>query len=279
MTISNKIIFTTFILFVGGIFLWAIFAPKEDISTQIHKTLKEQEKKADVIFKEVKFQEISSGKKYWDLLAQSAMLNKSTQIAALKSAKGTFYKNGKAVLLFRSPAALWDMKKKEIWLDKPLGKGAGFWFNANNLSWKFADQKLLCRGEIILNKGEVTAFCDKLESDVALEKAALQGNPRIIVAVNGRAPISNAKITCEKILYRQQDELIDLFGSVKISYQDITASGNSARYLTQGKIIILEGQAHAVQGGSRLSGDKVKVDLKENKISVIGKGKISVSEE
>lgn len=336
MKTTSKIIFAVFILFISLIFFWALFIPKEDVSSQIHKTLKEQEKKADVSFKDVIFEEISAGNKYWDLLAQSAMLNKSTQVAALKKAKGTFYKKGKAVLLFRSPAALWKMREKEILLDKPLGydillepkinqllskianpqvsafffplkysKGTAFWFYANNLSWKLADQKLLCQGSIVLNKGEVAGFCDELESDVAFEKAVMRGNPYIVISPDRSSPISleaqvfevlsrqdmilasgapkvvweSAMITCDNIQYRQDVKLLNLFGKVKIVYNDIVANGQSADYNIQKSWVVLEGNASAVQGANHLTGEKVKVDLKNKKVSVMGKGKVIISGE
>ena len=85
------------------------------------------------------------------------------------------------------------MKKKEIYLDKPFGydisiekkalalfrslknnplslfnlpqiyqQQPGYWFQAKNLSWKLADQLLVCSGGIVLNKREVTGYAEKL---------------------------------------------------------------------------------------------------------------------
>src|SRR3989338_1608931 len=150
-----------------GVFYWALFLPKDDISQRIYRTLKEQETRADLAFKKVSFEESTEGLKFWQLEAESAVVNKSTGLATLKNTRGIFFKNGKPVLKFRSPAALWDMAKKEIYLDKPLGydvnaerqintlvktiqaapasifnlpalykKGLGYWFQAKNLSWK-----------------------------------------------------------------------------------------------------------------------------------------------
>jgi len=336
MKIGSRVILLIFIIFIAGIFYWALFAPKEDISERIHKTLEEQEKRADLAFKDVLFEEVVAGVKYWQLMAKSAMVNKSVGIATLKDSRGTFFKNGKEVLRFRSPIALWDMKKKEILLDRPLGydvkledkisillktlknsnlsvfnlseiykNGAGYWFRANNLSWKLANQKLVCTGGIILNKGEVTGYAQRLEGDVALEKVMLQGNPKIIINRAQTYPITveasvfevispqdtilakgnpriywgEAKIWSGDLKYLQTDKILYLSGKVKINYKDIQAWGDSAQYLTDENKVILQGQARAVQGENKLSGEKVSVSLEEEKISILGKGKVIITEE
>ncbi|MFH1684078.1 MAG: LptA/OstA family protein [Candidatus Margulisiibacteriota bacterium] len=336
MKLSYRAILIVSAIFIAGIFYWALFSPKEEISERIYKTLKEQEKRADLMFKDVTFEEVVSGIKYWQLKANSATVNKTTQIATLKDAHGTFFKKGKAVLRFRSPAALWDMKDKEILLDNPLGydvkldrkissllktlkksrfsmfnlpklykNGLGYWFQANNLSWKLADQKLICTGGIMLNKGEVTGYAEKLQSDVALERIILEGKPKITIAPNNTSPITleaevfeviseediilargnpkiiweEAKVSANNIKYLQRKEVLELSEKVFIDYGDIRAWGDSADYLTLEQKIIIEGKASAVQGDNKLSGEKVMVSLKNKKISVVGKGKVVITEE
>jgi lipopolysaccharide export system protein LptA len=324
-----------FVLFTLWVFYWALFYPKEDPVNRFSQTLKEQEKKADLSFVDVSFEEVSAGVKYWQLNAKFAKVNKSAAIAALKESTGTFFKNGKAVLRFNSPAAIWDMKKKEIYLDHPLGydislerkiaslvkslknpnisifslpkiykKGAGYWFQANNLSWRLADQKLLCSGKIILNKGEVTGYAEKLEGDVALEKIRLQGNPTLVVNPDKSYPVTleasifevissqnvilarknprirwgEALIYADDLKYLQASEILELTGKVRIFYKDIFAQGETAKYLTSQDKIIVEGKAYAEQGENKLSGNSVSVSLKDKKISVLGKGKVIIPE-
>ena len=327
-----------FLLIAGiiGVFYWALFVPKAEISSQISKTIAEQEKKADLVFKEVVFEEIAAGIKYWKLSARSAMINKSSGIATLKDSSGTFYRNGKAVLNFKSPAAIWNMNMKEILLDKPLGydvnlegkiasliktlqasklsifnfpriykKEFGYWFQANDLSWKLADQKLVCRGGIVLNKGEVTGYADKLYGDVGLEQVMLEGDPRIIISPDHLTPVTleadkfevlksedliiaqgnpkihwnEAVVMAKEMKYLQRDERLKLEGSVRITYKDIEAWGDSANYLPAQETILLEGNARARQGENKLSGEKVVVSLKDQKISLAGKGKVVITEE
>jgi lipopolysaccharide export system protein LptA len=336
MKFSYQIILTFFIIFIIGIFYWAIFSPKDDISERIYETIKEQENRADLSFKKVSFEEVVAGVKYWKLTADSAVVNKSTSLATLKDSKGTFYEKGKAVLKFNSPSALWDMKKKEIFLDEPIGydvslerkigsliktireskfsvfsipgvyqKHAGYWFKAKNCSWKFADQQLVCGGGIMLNKGEVVGYSDNLQSDVALRNVFLKGNPKIVITPKDSSPVTikadvfevisredmfiargNPKVQWEKaevvatgIKYFQKDKMIELYGWAQVNYKDIRAWGKTAKYNIDEQKIILEGDAGAVQGDDKLSGKKVQVSLKDQKISVLGRGKAIISEE
>ena len=67
--------------------------------------------------------------------------------------------------------------------------------------------------------------------------------------------------------------------AVEIDYKDIQAWGNTALYKPEDGSIILAGKARAEQGENKLKGDEVIVSLKEQKISVRGRGKVIITEE
>lgn len=336
MKIIRNILILSAVVFAAWMFFWAVFSPKKDVSQIIYETLKEQEKLADLTFKKVTFEEVSAGEKFWRLSAESAIVNKDGGVAALQGTEGTFYKKGKAALKFRSPAALWDMKKKEIYLDRPFGydtafekhvppsdapqrrnflsifnlpvkqdKETGYWFQAKNLSWKVADQLLVCSGGILLNKGEITGHADSLNGDVEFKKVELKGSPRIVISPARTSPITfesltfeinserdlliargnpivtwrEAKITSQSAHYLQSEKKLNFAGNVAIVYKDISAWGDSADYLTEEQKVILSGNARAVQGENNLSSDKVQVSLRDQKISLAGKSKVVITEE
>lgn len=331
MNRAKNLLFFMLFAFLAGVFYWAIFVPKETVSRRIYDTLKKQEKQADLFFKKVSFEEISNGIKYWKLSAATATVNKQGGLATLQNAQGTFFDKGKGALNFRSPAAMWDIKKKEIYLDKPLGYDAGseskiaklalknkdarsifnltglssYWFQANNLSWKLSDQRLLCTGGILLNKQEVTAYSDVLESDVGLKNVSLSGNPRVLVSTGKSAPITiearsfeisspedlltakgnpkvfwnEARIDAEEAFYFQREKKIVFKGKVNLNYSDIQAAGDLASYQIHSQQVLLEGNARAKQGENQLSGKKVLVSLKDKKISLQGKSRVVITEE
>jgi lipopolysaccharide export system protein LptA len=265
-----KVILTaSLVLFIIWVFSWALFAPKKDLSQFISDTMMEQAKKADLSFKQVSFEEVAAGVKFWQLRAETAMVNKNSGLAALQNTTGTFYKKGRPVLKFRSPAALWEMKKQEIYLDKPLGfdaayerqitvlarelksdplsvfnlpaeyrKGLGYWFQARNLSWKVADQLLFCTGGIRLNKGEISGRAETLKGDVEFNKVVLEGQPLFTIAPAGTAPVTIEARSFE--IASAQDQL-SAYGDPVITWKDARITARTASYHQAKKTLRLEG--------------------------------------
>jgi len=298
MKIGYQFILILFLIFIVGIFSWAVFSPKQDISDRIQVTLKEQEKKADLAFKDVTFEEVSDGVKYWDLNAQKAMVNKSTGLSTLKDSNGTFFQDNQPALLFFSPAALWDMKKKEILMDKPIGydpslakdidqllknsnnpdistfnlprlyqEKAKFWFRANNLSWNLANQKLLCIGKIKLNKGEITGYGEKLQGDVAFEKVVLEGNPNVAIENIDSAPITlEAKI----IEIRSRENTIYAQGNPQIKWKDALILAQFIKYLQKDKILNLSGRVKITYKDIVAWGNSANYYTDQQKIEISG---------
>jgi len=269
MSFLRNIILVVALVFICTIFYWAIFIPKEEVSQKIYQTIKEQEKRADLSFKQVTFEENAGGIKYWQLVAETAMINNDQGIASLKNAQGTFFKGGKPSLRFRSPAALWNMKAKEIYLDRPIGydivlegkisriisalknqplsifnlpeiykNGPGYWFQAKNLSWKLQDQELQCTGGIVLNKGEVTGRADKLSGDVALETVQLEGNATLTIK-----PLLGSPATVEAAAFEIQSltNTILARGNPRIKWENAMITANEVKYFQPGKQFHLSG--------------------------------------
>ncbi len=100
--------------FMVGIFYWAVFSPKDDVTAKISKTLKDQKQRADLFLKGVTFSETAEGLKYWEIKALTSKMNNDTGIADLIDVTGTFYRKDKPALNFVSPKVVWDMKNKTI---------------------------------------------------------------------------------------------------------------------------------------------------------------------
>lgn len=204
-----------FIALLAGLFIWAVFSPKEDFISKVTKTLDEQKKLADLVFFGVSVAEILDGKKYWELFAKTSAFSREENITTMATVKGTFFEGGKESLRIISPGAIWYMSEKEILLDEPIGydikfertfggkiedlrnlkdpravfnlpdsasaKDNGYWFKAHNLRWKLANKKLICRNGIMLTKGNVVVLSDALEGDVAMEHVTLTGHPKALI--------------------------------------------------------------------------------------------------
>lgn len=296
-----RYLFLAFLLLLAVTILWPILAPKEDISRRINQTIKEQEKRSDLLFKEVTFEEVLAGVKYWELAAEIGSVNKTTGLATLQKAHGTFYKKGRAVLRFHSPAALWDMTKKEIYLDQPVGydvslekkidsltrshkgspystfnfpersrKNPGYWFQARNLSWRLADQMLTCKGGIVLNKGEVTGWANQLVGDVGLETVLLEGNPHITM-VNPH----NSPVTLEAESFQVVSSL-DAFiagGNPVVTWQQARVVSQAARYQQRLKKIELIGNVRINYQDISAEGETADYYIPSQKVILSGQAR------
>ena len=294
----------------------------------ISETLKEQTHKLDLFYKGVTFQETSNGTKYWEIKARSSSVNNSTGVATLEETNGTFFSSGVPTLKFKAPSALWYINKKEIILTRPLGydakseekgvsffkninnsgpsyfelptryngKGKGFCFKAENLTWNISSQKIVCENGLWIKKGEISGMAESLQADVSLEKIQIKGHPKVFIsdtipsqleanefeidnpknsltAKNGVVLTANQIIVkTDTAVYNQENGMVDLAGNVNATIS------NSARYDVNKQLMFLAGNPKLTKGDSSLSGTEIIIDAKTRNFSVKGKSKIIIPE-
>lgn len=248
---NKPLIVSLIILIILGFFVWAML-PKDDFGKKISEQLKHDRSKADVIFKVATLAEIYDGIKYWELVAKTSVVNKSTGLAKMSDVDGIFYDNGRPTMKFIAPSATWYINKNEISLVTPIGydiksegiikaelekvkdrsqiysifhlpefklkSTEGYWFQAKNLNWKLATKKLLCSGAISLTKGNAVINAELLEADVRLDKVKLTGNPTGEISTNG----GNIMLTADEFL-------IDSATDIIIADKNVTISKDKAR--------------------------------------------------
>lgn len=269
MDLIKRTLFLGFVLFILFLFIWALFLPKKEATETISDVLKEQKQKLDLYFQGVTFQESSNGTKYWELTAKTSSLNRDTGIANLKTARGTFFENGRPALKFIAPQAVWDMDKKIIDLIEPIGydikseknlnrflrslsqkngpsvfnlpsrfkqRGEGYFFKAHNLNWKLETKKIICREGIWMTKGEVSGVAQELSADVALEKVILSGSPRIFIENQGLTTIE-----AERFEVDSPQDIISAKDRVTLRADDIELKADSVKYLQRFKLLQLSG--------------------------------------
>lgn len=246
-----------FILFVIGLFYWALYVPKEDATKTIATTLEKQKERLDLYFKEVTFQESEGAVKYWEIKAKTSSLNKDTGVAELKEAHGTFFDKGRPTLRFITPKAIWNMKRKEIRMTDVLGydirselgvqkfladiknqgvstfslparyqgRGSGYFFKAKELEWKLARQKLVCGGGIWLVKGDLIGVGKELEADVAMQKVRLTGEPN--VTINRYKPVN---VKAREFQVDSPADIISALGEVLITSDEMLIKTDQVDY-------------------------------------------------
>lgn len=336
MEFLKKLSFFLLVIGILGLFVWALYVPKQDIAQNlIDSTLKEQKNRSDLFYKGVTFQEVENGVKFWEIKAKTSSINNSTKIASLEGTNGTFFQKGKPVLTFIAPSALWQMDKKQIDIYRAIGydansdkasidsiinkskdmptyfelpakykgKGRGFFFKAENLSWDINDKNLFCKNGLWLQKGNISGMAKTLKGDVALEKVIISGNPIMYISngypaqlqaeqflVDSKKNELSAKngvtLTANKIVLKtaqavfdQDKNIIHLSGGVTATYKNYRTTSQNAEYNVYQEKITLKTKAKLIRGKVELTGDKVAVNVKNRSFSISGKSKIVVPDE
>jgi lipopolysaccharide export system protein LptA len=262
-------------LLVIGWLAWLIFFPKESFESKIRKTLERQKNRADLLLKDVTFSESFGGTKFWELDAETAVLNQDQGGAELKPVKGRFYKNNTPVLFFIAPKVLWNMRDKEIVIEHPFGYDQrskkyfnllsklidpygdparifklatrfsgmvpGAWFLTNRLKWQLSTQKLESHEGVLFNQGALTVFAQDLASDVGFDSLSLTGDPiALYIQKTPNAPLPKiTTTTARKFLINTAKNQVSAVDNVVISQKETEIRSRQAAYLPENQLIVL----------------------------------------
>ncbi len=311
MSLIKRLGILIFLGFLCGLFLWALYGPKNSLELTVSRTLEEQKNKADVFFSEVIFSESEGENKFWELKAQKASLNKSTGKAFLTEIEGLFFSQGKPTLKFIAPQAKWDMKKKDILLINPIGFDPrskikkSYWFKCQELNWNTEQQKINGQKDIIFSQNNATIYAQNLMGDLDFKTVSLFDYPLAIIKLKSKGTISleaktflmdkneiqareevkvaihdkntpKTKITAQTADYKINNNEILFKGQVQIFYPDAFASAHTAAYFPNTQKINLKGSAVASYGKNKLNGENIIILLKERKIKLQGRTKVNI---
>ena len=291
-------------VFIVWIFCWALFVPKESVSQKVTKKIEEQKKKADFFMKGVTFSEIVNGVKYWEIKSLTSEINKDTGKAILNDVKGTFFKEGKESFRFISPRVFWGMNIKEIRIDSPLGFDKRYRFETKDLNWSVASNRISTSSEVVFEGRNISIRAKGLTGDTGLEKMSLAGRPHAqiqtgketmhieadsfeldgnsnTVAAAGKAFARRGGLflTSGSMVFDNRQNILRAGGGVKVSFRDIKAEADEASYDAKKDVVVLSGSASGERGDSRLRGARLKIDIKNNKISIEGKSRVVIEDE
>ena len=105
-----------------------------------------------------------------------------------------------------------------------------------------------------------------LEADASSHRVSFKGE----VSVEGK----DLAIRCDRLLaeYGPQGELTRLRaeGNLKLVYRDLHASADAADVDLLRRVIVLSGRPSAEQGGARIEGERIELDLADGKMEVKG---------
>lgn len=108
------IILSSVFAFILLISIWAYSVSvsiTKDLNQTIENTVKNEE---NVDINGLVLTETQDGKKFWELYAKQAQYTNNDSVANMKDVVGNIYKDGKVVLSFKAPEALYKNKDKFI---------------------------------------------------------------------------------------------------------------------------------------------------------------------
>ena len=287
------------------VFAWALLSPEENLSLKVSKKIQEQKQKSDLFMKGATFSEAVGGTKFWEIKAITSFVNKSTQKAELNEIDGTFFKQGKPSLKIIAPKVFWDMKNQSIEIFSPIGYEENSRFETRSIIWSLDDKKITAKDKIVFERDNVTILAGSMKADTELEKMLLQNSPFAVIKNKGQSDIEvraavfevNAKtghisasvaaqlkqdgllIDSSEIAYEAKQDLLFAKGNAVIVYKDIRARCDSARYNIKREVVSLFDNVFLKRGQNELNGDRVDIDLKDETISIKGRGSRAVIEE
>lgn len=299
----KKFFFILFFFFISFFFYWALFVPKEDLFLKISKELKKQTHKVDLLMKGVVFSESIGKKKYWQIRAAKSTVNKDIGVAILENVDGIIFSNNKPYIKFSSPIIKWEIKKHYLRIEKPIGHEKFYKFNVPFLEWAIEDNKLFSEGDIQILGRNIEVKSKKLsgkpdikeinlESNVSAklwhkgelvvltaEKLTIDGNTGNILA-KGKCNLKSNELSLnsEEISFEPKSNYVRLLENVIFNHRDITATCKKAEFLLGGRIVTLQYNVNAKKGDNVIRTDKLKIDLKSNRIIMDGQSEIFIEE-
>ncbi len=298
-----KRIFAFLILFlVAWMFYWALFIPKESLSGRITRELERQSAKLDLFMRGVVFSEIVDGKKYWEIKALTSQINKDTGQALLSDVNGTFFSSDVPSLSFTAPSVVWDMKGKEIKIDRPKGSDGNYRFTVPDLSWSLGRDSFWTDGAVILEgnngsvrgkglygspgksgmtvKGSPVAVFSKGRTRLDLRADSFSFNASGDITADGscEASMDDLSVTADRMKYSKSRMEISALGKVAVRYHDIKASSDRAVFSVGGSTVMLSGRASALRQGSSMKAGRLKIDMKNNRIVMEERTEVFVEE-
>ncbi len=305
-----------FIAFLVVFFLWATLWPKTSLETTINQTIEEQRNRSDIAFKRITLQEIVRGKKFWEMKAELASMNKDLGNANLTSIEGDFLQDEKPILHFWAPKANWDMKEQVIELINPEGFDPRHpqvsWLKSETLVWKLKENLIRSSGKVTVTQDKFTLQSNDLQADLKLKKVRLLNSPvakinpnrssmasmeakefvydsatgtflaqdNVITRYyNDELPAKAITITSDQADFSPREQILHFTGNVLITGRNLYSRADSAALMAQTQLCSLTGNAQLSYQGSQVKGEALTVDLKNNKLTLKGKTKIKIRDD
>lgn len=165
------------ILLILGI--WA-FITASNITRDVKLASNELDAEADKAkIEELIITETRDGEKFWEVYANSGQYDGNKKGARLTEVKGNFYKEGKVVLSFDAPEALYIEQNKEIKLTggSRAATNEAIYITADEISWTGNKDEITATGNVkILKSKDFLIKSDKSTFNTDFTNLKVMGN-------------------------------------------------------------------------------------------------------
>lgn len=132
-------------------------------------------------------------------------------------------------------------------------------------------EKVHAKGRVNVTKEDVQIQSQELTYTHANQHIAF--NKQVVLE---KGPI---RLSSERLEGYQNADNIHAYGHVSFVYNDITGESDQAAYSINKELLVLSGHSQAKQGLDKVTGDKIVIDVRRQKLVTQGRAKIKISPE
>lgn len=162
--------------------IWVFFSDsgekvKSNIENNAATTQKQEDENVKVT--DLIITETNEGKKFWEVVAESADYDKGAAAMTLNSIKGNFYKNNEIVLSVEAPLAIYDSAKKEVILKNGAraANNKNVLITAKEIRWAGTTDTITATGNVrITQDNKMLTTSDKSVFNSDFTNLKLSGN-------------------------------------------------------------------------------------------------------
>jgi LPS export ABC transporter protein LptC len=124
----------------------------------------------------------TSGRKQWDIHAQTVLVDGAVGTANLNGVEGTYFQTGTPSVTFTAPRGIFYFNSRNITLTGGVHARAtsGRTLDADVVHWFPKIHQIEATGSVVLRQKGLTVRADRLVADVSLQKTTLTGNIRVV---------------------------------------------------------------------------------------------------
>ncbi len=142
---------------------------------------------------------------------------------------------------------------------------------ADFINYNMQTDDIIIKGSVFFDNGEYNLYTDEIIGNLLEQEFEAIGDVRL----EGE----QLNVSSEGLLIKEQSHTMTFTGNVAFKYNEIEAVADIVRYDSETQIAILEGNVKGQHGSLSLSGGKMEINLKNEKMKLLGKAELLFNNE